>query len=133
MSAQQTPQNQKQQLTIQAAHHSGPIPPPAMLEEYNKIVPNAAERIIKMAEDQSAHRIKIESQVVNTDTRNTTLGIVCALIIMLGVLGLAAYALKLGQPIAAGFIGALGIGSIVGSFIYGTRTRQLEREKRFNK
>ena len=134
MSAQQNPQKKDYRITnFQVAQHSGPLPPPAMLEEYNKIVPNAAERIIKMAEDQSAHRIKLETQVISADTRNSTFGIVSALVITLGVLVLAAYALKLGQTIAGGFLGTLGVGSIVGAFIYGTRSRQHEREQRFNK
>ena len=134
MSAQQNPQNQHRQLiNIQAEHHSGPIPPPKILEEYNKVIPNAAERILKMAEDQTVHRIKIESQVISLDARNSTLGILSAFIITLAVLALAAYALKLGQTVAGGFLGTLGIGSIVGAFIYGTRSRQHEREKRFSK
>ncbi len=31
----------------------GPLPPPELLEAYNKIIPNGAERIVAMAEKQS--------------------------------------------------------------------------------
>ena len=35
---------------------SGPIPPPDLLEKYNNIIPNGADRILAMAEQQQAHR-----------------------------------------------------------------------------
>jgi hypothetical protein len=35
---------------------SGPLPPTEMLQEYNRLIPNGAERIMTMAESQSAHR-----------------------------------------------------------------------------
>jgi uncharacterized membrane protein len=34
----------------------GPIPPPDMLHRYNQIIPNAAERILAMAENENRHR-----------------------------------------------------------------------------
>lgn len=46
-------------------YFTGPIPPPAILAEYNAIIPDAADRILKMAEKQSAHRIKMEGTVVH--------------------------------------------------------------------
>ena len=39
------------------ASYSAPIPPPAMLADYNKIDPSFAERILKMAEDQNVASI----------------------------------------------------------------------------
>ena len=130
--AQNLPNQNRTTINTKAEFHVGPLPPPVVLEQYNQTVPGAAERIIKMAEDQSAHRMRLESQVISTDTRNSTMGVVFALIITLGVLTLAAYALKLGQTLTGGFLGTLGIGSIVVAFIYGTRSRQNEREKRLN-
>lgn len=38
------------QSTMEA--FSGPLPPPAMLAQYNDVVPNGAERIMAMAERQ---------------------------------------------------------------------------------
>lgn len=101
-----------------------------MLEQYNKIVPGAAERILKMAEEQASHRRSLEKQALSTDSRNSTFGIICALLISAGVLFLAGYAIKLNQPIAASLISAVGIGSLVGTFIYGTRSRRIERDSR---
>ena len=120
--------NPRQEL--QQYQYSGPIPPPLMLEQYNKIIPGSAERILKMAEEQTAHRRNLEKQALSTDSRNSTLGIFCALLISIGVLSLAGYAINLNQRVAASLISAIGIGSLVGTFIYGTRSRRNERDSR---
>ncbi|WP_175201656.1 DUF2335 domain-containing protein [Achromobacter insolitus] len=52
---------------LQHQAYEGPIPPPALLEHYNEIVPGAAERIIAMAESETAHRRQMESMQVNAD------------------------------------------------------------------
>jgi hypothetical protein len=44
----------------------GPLPDPAELAAYNEIIPNGADRIMRMAEDQSTHRIGIEKIVVTS-------------------------------------------------------------------
>jgi len=52
------------QARVQTEYFSGPLPPPSLLARYNDVVPNGAERILAMAERQSAHREKLEAQVV---------------------------------------------------------------------
>lgn len=37
--------------------HRGPLPPPEQLAEHNVVIPDGAERIMRMAEKQMAHRI----------------------------------------------------------------------------
>ena len=44
--------------------YSGPLPRPEMLRSCNEVVPGVAERILAMAERQSAHRRQIESVVI---------------------------------------------------------------------
>ncbi len=46
---------------------SGPLPPPEILKRFDKVVPCTAERIIKMAEEQSAHRRELEKRVIDSD------------------------------------------------------------------
>ncbi|MCK9582157.1 MAG: DUF2335 domain-containing protein [Endomicrobiales bacterium] len=111
-------------------HYSGPLPPPAMLERYNQIVPGAAERILKMAESQSAHRQNLEKTVIKFDTRNSTLGVICALLIALGGLFLAFYAIRMNHVKAGVIISTIDIVGLVSTFIYGTQIRRQEREKR---
>lgn len=74
---QQTPhQTTQRELLIQASSSSfsGPIPPPALLEKYNEIIPNGAERILAMAEKQSTHREYLEKRVVDGNVSNQTRG-----------------------------------------------------------
>lgn len=53
---------------------SGPIPAPEDLFRYEEIHPGLADRIMKMAENQSSHRHQIESQVVVSNIRNEKTG-----------------------------------------------------------
>jgi len=41
---------------------SGPLPHPQLLAQYNEAVPNGADRIVKLTENQAAHRQSIESR-----------------------------------------------------------------------
>jgi len=47
-------------IVSQQTFHQGPIPDPRTLAAYNQIVPNAAERIISMAESETLHRQALE-------------------------------------------------------------------------
>ena len=40
-----------------ATYYKGPLPPPSMYGEYDRILPGAAERLLKITEDQTNHRI----------------------------------------------------------------------------
>lgn len=42
----------------------GPLPPPEILQGYEAAFPGAAERILRMAEDQGAHRRDMEKQAL---------------------------------------------------------------------
>jgi uncharacterized membrane protein len=77
---------------------SGPLPAPEELAAYNQIIPEGADRIMKMAEQQSAHRISLESTVVNSQQKQSFCGQIFGLIIGLSGLGLATYAAIHNQP-----------------------------------
>jgi len=54
--------DEEREIAYAEAHSlswAGPLPLPNVLREYDSIVPNAADRIIKMAEKQEDHRISI--------------------------------------------------------------------------
>ena len=54
----------KSNLVKTEIYQSGPLPAPEQLEKYNRIIPNAAERIVKMAEDGFSHIHEIERDTV---------------------------------------------------------------------
>ncbi|MCG2809752.1 MAG: DUF2335 domain-containing protein [Candidatus Portnoybacteria bacterium] len=124
-----TPSNHQIVVERATAHFSsGPLPPPAILEQYNQVVPGAAERILAMAESQSNHRRKIESMVIESDIKNSRLGLVFGLIIGLaGILATVTIAI-FGHPVLSGVIGFSTLSSLVGVFVYGSRERRQERE-----
>lgn len=44
--------------SIISAHWSGPLPPPAELEKIDQIIPDGADRLLRMAEMEQTHRIE---------------------------------------------------------------------------
>jgi len=105
------------------SHFSGPIPPPEILDKYNSIIPNGAERIMSMAERQSAHRITQEAKVISASSRDSFLGIVSGLIISIGAFIIAGFGFYWGHPAAAATICTVDLSAIVGVFIYGTKSK----------
>lgn len=51
-------------VVMQSESFEGPIPSPAVLKEYEVILPGAADRIISMAEKQSEHRMSLEKKAI---------------------------------------------------------------------
>ena len=95
----------------------GPIPPPEVMQAYNKLVPNSAERILKMAEDNSRHKIELEKRQQDDKYKTVTLGQHYALIFILVFFATAIIGLFLGYPFTSGVIGSVGIASIVSALI----------------
>jgi len=50
-----------------AKFHQGPLPSPEVLAGYEQIHPGAANRIIRMAEQQVKHRQSLEQKIVSSD------------------------------------------------------------------
>ena len=69
--------------TATATSFEGPIPPPQVLQQYNSIVPGAAERILLMAEKQSDHRMDLEKRVVYSNVKKSYVGMGLATVIAL--------------------------------------------------
>jgi uncharacterized membrane protein len=101
-----------------------------MMADYERILPGSADRIIAMAERQSAHRQTIEGNVIDSNTVTERRGQIFGFI--LGLLGL-------GGGIALSLSGKLTIGlamfltvlvAFVTVFVVGKRTQTQERAKR---
>lgn len=117
--------------SITAVGYAGPLPPPGMLAQYNALVPGAADRILRMAEEQQSHRHEMESSVVrrnlDAQVRGQRMSFMISVIVIVGGFALMAYG-KDGYGIAA-IVSALSV--LVAVFI-GGRLLQLKerREKR---
>lgn len=98
---------------------SGPIPSPDVLARYNEIVPNAAERILVMAESDATHQREIEMAALNAQRRERRLGQVFGFSIGIAALAVAALALMKGHAAAASVIGGTTVVGLVAVFVTG--------------
>lgn len=93
---------QPQQRTPQNLHvrqeWSGPLPPPAALEAFNRILPNGADRVVKMAEAEQAHRLEYEKTGLVASTREARLGQIVGGLLSFVALGGAIYTAHIGAP-----------------------------------
>ena len=72
----QNPKNASTRTDSVAIHqeYSGPIPPASELAKYNNIVPNAAERILVMAEKNQQHSMDIDHKIIDAKRSEVRLG-----------------------------------------------------------
>jgi uncharacterized membrane protein len=110
--------------------HQGPLPSPALLKQYDEVVPGAAERIMTMAENQAQHRQELEASVIRTDNLKSLLGMVFGFVIALVGFGGGLFAAFSGQPFWGGAVSIGTLASVVIAFIYGTRVRERELKRR---
>jgi uncharacterized membrane protein len=106
---------------------SGPLPPPQLLAMYNDVVANGAERILGMAERQSAHRESMEAQVVKANLALQRQGSWFAFILAFLTIGGGIFLIYLGKDGygLAAIIAALT--SLAGVFFFSRREQRKER------
>lgn len=121
---------------IISRYHSGPIPSPEDMRGYNGIIPNAAERILAMAEKEQNFRIELNQKKLNANIKLTQrslclkfLGQCFAFLTILLFFGLAAYlAYKEQYGLAVFAVGGI-MASIVGIFVTGKKIDSKNSEK----
>ena len=111
-------------VTLQQRTHSGPLPDTQTLEDYNKIIPNGAERIMTVFEKQSYHRMELEKTVIRGQMFQSNMGQIFALVIGLSSIGCATYIILQGHEWAGSIIGVGGLTSLVTAFIKGKDYQQ---------
>lgn len=105
-------------------HFRGPLPPPDMLAEYEKIQPGFADRIVSMAEKQQNHRISIERSVVDTNNENSRIGLyIGGAIGIIGVTG-SLIIVALGHPVSGLAALFLALASLAGVYFKGLHEKQ---------
>lgn len=96
-----------------AESHSGPIPHPVILQGYEQIVAGSADRILRMAEQESTHIQRMDAGYLNTVLRGQIFGLVSVLCCF----SLAAFALYLGHPGVAGTVASTTVVGLVTVFV----------------
>ncbi|WP_299429566.1 DUF2335 domain-containing protein [uncultured Maribacter sp.] len=111
-------------VSIQHKSHSGPLPDADTLIKYNSVIPNGADRIMKMAETQQTHRVSIESKVITSQSNQSKLGQIFGLIIGLVGIGCGTFLAATGEPTVGGIIAGATVVSLVSVFVIGKSTQR---------
>jgi uncharacterized membrane protein len=120
-------------LHIQQSQYSGPIPPPESLEYYENILPGAADRILRMAEENArcfreANLTQLSTATVVEQNRHqeTRRGQNFAMATVLSMSALAGLSLLCGYPAVAGTICSITVIGVVAIFITGKKIHEKE-------
>ena len=103
---------------------TSPFPPAEILEKYEAVNEGFAERIMRMTEANNQSRIEQGKTALKAQIWEVRLGQIFALIIGLAGLSAAVAIAYFGYPVASGFIGIGGLGSLVGAFIVRQKDRK---------
>jgi len=103
---------------------------PAILREYEETAPGAAERIIKMAEKQMAHRHSLEKAIVESDVRRSRVGMIAGLVVALSCIIGGVIAILCGHDWAGATVATATVAALAGVFVFGTASRQKERHEK---
>ncbi|EMM0378875.1 DUF2335 domain-containing protein [Pluralibacter gergoviae] len=114
---------------IAARHtmHSGPLPSPKTLEEYDSVLPGGAERIFAMAEKEQQARHKYNDDALNgeisLDRRGQWMGFSISIIILV----MAAVFAWLGNTAFAGTLVAIDLIALASVFVIGRRSDKSDK------
>jgi uncharacterized membrane protein len=109
---------------IATQQYSGPIPDPESLARYESVIPGAAERILKMAENEAKHRHAIDNRLTKHSAITTYLGMIFAFSSVAILAGVVVLALFRGQSNAAIAMAITAIASVAGVFIIYKRNKK---------
>lgn len=109
--------------------YAGPLPPASELARYEEILPGAADRILKMAEDQGQGRRWLEQNALRWDHQERLLGQIFGFVISLSAIGAGLYAAMNGHPLAGSLLGTGGVVGLAAVFVYGSKNKSTSADK----
>ncbi len=123
---------------MQIQSFSGPIPPPEIMQGYESVLPGSANRILTMAENQSAHRMEMEQSIVKRSLNQKTFGLIMASVLAVAILGMVVYFAILGLVWLAGVLATTSLLGVLVVLVLGKTPNEkddqtLEPQKRKKK
>lgn len=113
------------EITNQQYHefYQGPLPPPNILEAYEKLYPESVKIIFSCFERQVNHRIDLENKVIKSDIKARTTGMILGFI--LGIISLcgALLLIYLDKKVEGFVLILIETGVLVGSFMYSKKEK----------
>lgn len=110
-----------QAVSVRHEFSSGPLPAPEVLRGYEDLLPGAAERIIRMAEQEQKDSHDIRMIAVRETAADTKRGQYFGIVVALAALGTAAFLGYHGHSTAAGIVGGTTVVGLVWVFVTGRR------------
>lgn len=112
---------------------SGPLPPPSVLEGYERALPGSAEKILEMAMKEQQHRHTLEHAEQQEESAHIQRGQRFGVTVALATLAAAVLIVIYGDSVATGVIGSLlgvgGLATIAGAFIHVSRKQESTDEE----
>lgn len=130
---------QHNQIVRREEAYQGPIPPPVILAQYDQIQSGLADRIMKMAESETAHRQSIENRAIDADIvfkgkeyTERRIGQFLGFCIGTAAIFCGSYTAIHGQPLVGGLFGTGGVLGLVTAFIYGRSKLDIKKDVNSN-
>ncbi|MGI4887298.1 MAG: DUF2335 domain-containing protein [Janthinobacterium lividum] len=128
------PPEKRQQATrvlIQITRtHIGPIPSADALAQYGQVLESAPDRILRMAEKQSDHRMELEKSTIRRQLNQSGIGQILAFLVSVGCIGASSWLAVEGHDVVAGVIGGTTVVGLVSVFIYGKVAQQKDLKEK---
>jgi len=115
---EEAPKNNKNSL-VASAQWIGPLPPPGALDQYEKVIPGAAERILSMAEGEAEHQKYMEKSAMHLQHKENRRGQYFGILTVILSFGTTIACAYLGATAAAGIIGGATVVGLVTVFVTG--------------
>ena len=109
------------ELITEEATFRGPLPPPALFQKYDQVLPGAAERILALTEREQIHRQAWDMEALRGEVGYGRLGLWLGAGALLLDLLVVAFCAWIGAEEVAWAAAGIGLVGIVGSFIRGRR------------
>jgi uncharacterized membrane protein len=106
------------------------LPPPHILQEYERLSEGAADRLIEMAEMEQAHRHDWEDDCLRAYTKSHRIGQLFGAIVALAIVGCSLYLAVSGNELAASALSAFGFGALIINSLVTAKTRRFDRKPR---
>jgi uncharacterized membrane protein len=113
---QATNNPQQTQIIAQATSWAGPLPPPEVLEDFDRVINSGAERVFHQFELETQHRHRLQNRASRWQAYDLIIGKIFAFLFVVGALAVSAFAIHKGSPVAGTILGTGVLAAIVYAF-----------------
>ena len=109
-------------------HWDAPLPPPALLEQYDQVVPGLAQEIAERAKVEASHVREREEEALKASIQYHARGQWMGFVAVMAIVGLAAFALWKGSTWVAGIATSIVVGTAA-VFVLGALWKRRDKDQ----